>query len=138
MNDCHCVCVCSSHLRYKQKVIFSVRGVAAHTSRQAYPKEGIERSVLHEFSDDEDRAASRQDAFQTDHVGVVELAHDRGLGEEVPPLALSVASFQRLNRHHHLPAAGLLEPSAAHLTEFTWGETMGWGRGGKGWGVGGG
>lgn len=99
----------------------------AHTSHQAYPEEGIERSVLHEFGDDEDGAAARQDALQPDHVRVVKLAHDRGLGEEVPPLALGVAGFQSLDGHNHLPAPGLLETSAAHLAKFTWVETIMWG-----------
>ena len=139
MSVCVCVCVCSSQLWYKRKVIFSVRGVAASTSCQAYPEEGIERSILHEFGDDEDGAAPRQHALQPDHVWMVELTHDRGLGEEVPPLALGVAGFQRLDRHDHLPAAGLLETSAAHLAKFTWVERTRWGWGGEegvGWGWG--
>lgn len=98
--------------------------------RQAHPEEGIERSVLHEFCDDEDGAAPRQDALEPDHVRVVELAHDGGLGQEVPPLTLGVAGFQRLNGHHHLPATGLLETSAAHLPKFAWIERTRWG--GKG------
>lgn len=104
----------------------------AHTSHQAYPEEGIQRPVLHEFGDDEDGTAPRQDTFQANHVGVVELAHDRGFCEEVPPLALGVAGFQCLDSHHHLPATGLLETSATHLAEFTWSETTRWGGGGKG------
>lgn len=97
------------------------------TCRQAYPEEGIECPILHEFCDDEDGATPRQDALQPDHVGVVELAHDRGLGKEVPPLALSVAGFQCLNRHNHLPATVLLETSTAHLAKFTWIERRRWG-----------
>lgn len=116
-------------------MILSVRDVATLTSRHTHPEEGIKCSVLHEFGDDEDGAASRQHALEPDHVRMLKLTHDGGLGEEVPPLALRVAGFQRLDRHHHLPAAGLLEPPAAHLTEFTWGETRGWWQGeGRGWG----
>lgn len=63
---------------------------------------------------------------------MVELTHDGGLGEEVPPLALGVAGFQRLNRHNHLPATGLLETSAAHLAEFPWIERTRWGEGEEG------
>lgn len=63
---------------------------------------------------------------------MVELAHDRGLSEEVPPLPLGVAGFQRLDRHNHLPAAGLFETSAAHLAKFTWIERMVKGEGEQG------
>lgn len=132
MNECVCVCVPLSFDANRKQSFFCQRCWAAHASRQAYPEEGIERSVLHEFGDDEDGAASRQDALQTDHVGVVELTHDGGLGEEVPPLTLCVAGFQRLDRHHHLPAPGLLETPAAHLAKFTWSEENEVARGGVG------
>lgn len=99
-------------------------------SQHPYPEEGIQRSVLHELCDDEDGAAPRQDALQPDHVGVVKLAHDRGFCEEVSSLALSVAGFQGLNCHDHLPAAGLLEASTANLTEFTWAKRICGGGGG--------
>lgn len=67
---------------------------------------------------------------------MVELAHDGSLGQEVPPLALGVAGLERLDGHHHLPAAGLLEAAAAHLAEFTWAEGTRGGVGGSGRGGG--
>lgn len=63
---------------------------------------------------------------------MIELAHDGGFGEEVPPLPLGVAGFQRLYRHNHLPAPGLFEASAAHLAKFTCIERMGKGKGEQG------
>lgn len=110
-------CLCSSQLWFKQKLIVSVC---------AYPQEGIQRTVLHEFSDDEHRAAPRQDALQPDHVGMVKLTHDGRLCQEVAPLALRVARLQRLDCHHHLPATGLLETAAAHLAKFPWSEMTKW------------
>lgn len=97
-----------------------------HFLPQTHPEEGIQRSVFHKFGDDEDGTAAGQDALQPNHVGVIKLAHDGGFGQEVPPLALCVARLQRLDGHHHLPAPGLLDPTAAHLPKFTWGERTRW------------
>lgn len=63
---------------------------------------------------------------------MIELPHDGGFGEEVPPLPLGVACFQRLNRHNHLPAPGLFEASAAHLAKFTCIDRMVKGKGEQG------
>lgn len=62
---------------------------------------------------------SRHDALQVDDVGVVELAHNAGLAQEVPPLLLRVAHFERLDGDRHVPLAGQLEASAAHLAELS-------------------
>lgn len=59
----------------------------------AYPKEGVESSVLHKFCDDHDGSALGDHALQTNDVGVVELAHDWRLWQEVPPLLLRIARF---------------------------------------------
>ena len=53
-------------------------------------------------------------------VGVVELAHDAGLGQEVPPLLVGVAGLQCLDGHADLPLARHLQAAAAHLAELPW------------------
>lgn len=59
-------------------------------------------------------------ALEVNDVGVVELAHDAGLGQEVPPLLVGVAGLQRLDGHADLPLAGHLQAAAAHLAELPW------------------
>ena len=51
-------------------------------------------------------------------VGVVELAHDAGLRQEVPPLLVSVAGLQRLDGHADLPLAWHLQAATADLPEL--------------------
>lgn len=51
-------------------------------------------------------------------VGVVELAHDAGLRQEVPSLLVSVAGLQRLDGHADLSLAWHLQAAAADLTEL--------------------
>lgn len=57
-------------------------------------------------------------ALQVNDVGVVELAHDAGLGQEVSPLLVGVAGLQRLDGHADLPLARHLQPAAAHLAKL--------------------
>lgn len=59
-------------------------------------------------------------ALEVNDVGVVELAHDAGLGQEVPPLLVGVAGLQRLDGHADLPLAGHLQAATAHLAELPW------------------
>ena len=56
---------------------------------------------------------------------MVELAHDAGLGQEVPPLLVGVAGLQRLDGHADLPLARHLQAAAAHLAELPWKKTHG-------------
>lgn len=49
---------------------------------------------------------------------MVELAHDAGLGQEVPPLLVCIASLQSLYGHADLPLAGHLQASTADLSKF--------------------
>lgn len=56
-----------------------------------YPEEGVQGAVLHELSDDHHRGALGDNTLQVDDVGVVELAHDGGLAQEVPALLLGIA-----------------------------------------------
>lgn len=73
------------------------------TTLVAYSEEGVQRSILHELSDDHDRTALGDHALQVNDVGMVELAHDAGLTEEVPPLLFCVARLQSFYGHKHLP-----------------------------------
>lgn len=50
---------------------------------------------------------------------MIELSHYAGLAQEVPPLFLGVAYFQRFNSHGDVPLSRQLEPSAAHLSELS-------------------
>lgn len=51
---------------------------------------------------------------------MVKLAHDGGLGQEVPPLLVGVASLQGLDGHADLLLAGQLQAPAANLAKLTW------------------
>lgn len=84
-----------------------------------YPEEGVKGSVLHELSDDHHRAALGHHPLQMDDVGVVELAHNGCLTQEVPPLAISVSHLQRLNSHQDLSLPRLPEVSTAHLPKLS-------------------
>lgn len=90
-----------------------------HQSVFLYPEEGVEGSVLHELGDDHHGAALGHHSFQMDDVGVVKLAHDGCLAQEVPPLAFSVARLQCLNSHQDLSLPRLPEVSTAHLPKLT-------------------
>lgn len=58
------------------------------------------------------------DALQVHYVGVLKLAHDAGLTQEVPPLLLGVAHFQGLNGHGRITFPWKLQPAAADLSEL--------------------
>lgn len=68
---------------------------------------------------------SGNNPFQPDDVGVVKLAHDACLTEEIPPLLLCVACFQTLDGHMDLPFTGQTQTSTAHLSKLTWIRTHG-------------
>lgn len=68
---------------------------------------------------------SGHNSFQSDNVGVVKLAHDACLTEEIPSLLLCVACFQTLDGHMDLPFTGQTQTAAAHLAELTWIRTEG-------------
>lgn len=88
----------------------------------AYSEEGVQRSVLHELSDDHNRTALGDHALQVNNIRVVELPHDAGLAEEVSPLLLSVARLQSFYGHKHLPFARELQVAAAHLAKLSCGK----------------
>ncbi|KAL0183748.1 hypothetical protein M9458_019444, partial [Cirrhinus mrigala] len=54
----------------------------------------------------------------SDDVGVVELSHDAGFAEEVPPLFLGVSGFERLDGHTDLLLRRQLQSAAAHLSKL--------------------
>lgn len=57
-------------------------------------------------------------ALQVNDVRMVELAHDAGLGQEVPPLFVGVAGLEGLDGHADLPLARHLQAAAADLAEL--------------------
>lgn len=57
-------------------------------------------------------------ALQVNDVWMVELAHDAGLGQEIPPLFVGVASLEGLDGHADLSLARHLQAPAAHLAEL--------------------
>lgn len=73
-----------------------------------HSEEGIQGAVLHELCHNHDGTALGDHALQTDDVRVVELAHDRCLGQEVPPLLLHVARLKGFDCDVYLPLAGQL------------------------------
>lgn len=85
----------------------------------AHSKEGVQRSILHELSDDHDRTALGDHPLQVNDVGMVELAHDAGLAQEVPSLLFCVARLQSFDGHKHLPFARQLQVTAAHLSKLS-------------------
>lgn len=64
---------------------------------------------------------SRHDSLQVDHIGMVKLAHDARLAQEVPPLLLRVAHFQGLDGDRNVPLSGQLQSTAAHLPKLSCG-----------------
>ena len=66
---------------------------------------------------------SGDDALQPDDVWMVELPHDGGLRQEVPPLLVRVSSLQTLDGHIDLPLSLNTQPTAANLPELTYTET---------------
>lgn len=65
------------------------------------------------------RFTSCHDTLQMNDIGMVELSHNAGLAEEVPPLLLRVAGLQSLYGHEHLPLPRQPQVSAAHLAELS-------------------
>lgn len=57
-------------------------------------------------------------------VRVVELAHDAGLRQEVPPLLVGIAGLQRLDGHTDLPLPRHLKTATTDLTKLPWKHTF--------------
>ena len=51
---------------------------------------------------------------------MVKLSHDGGLGQEVPPLFVSVARLQTLDGHVDLPLSLHTQAAAAHLPKLSY------------------
>lgn len=83
-----------------------------------YPKEGVQGAILHELSDDHHRRAFGDNTLQVDDIGVVELAHDGCLTQEVPPLLLRVARLECLDGHKDLSLAWQLQVATADLAKL--------------------
>lgn len=84
----------------------------------AHPQEGVQGTVLHELGEDHDGHAVGDHALQADDIGVLELAHDGGLTQELPPLPLRVAALQGLDGYAALLLPRGLEAPPAHLTKL--------------------
>ena len=89
-----------------------------NTPPPSYPKEGVQRSVLHDLCEDHDGTGRGDDALQVYDVGVLELAHDGGLRQEVPPLLVCVAALQGLDGYVVLLSAWNLQPAPTHLPKL--------------------
>lgn len=50
---------------------------------------------------------------------MVKLAHDGSLGQEVPPLAISVAYLEGLDGYNDLPPSRQLEATTTHLPKLS-------------------
>ncbi len=85
----------------------------------SHPQERVQCSILHELSHNHHRTTLGDHTFQTDNVGVVELAHDGSLRQEVSPLAVSVAHLKSLDGYDDLPAPRQLEATTTHLPKLS-------------------
>lgn len=92
----------------------------SHPWGSPYPEEGVQGTVLHELSDDHDRCALGDNAFQVDDIGVVELAHDGCFTQEVPTLLLCVPRLKGLDGDKDLSLAWELQVATADLTKLPW------------------
>ena len=85
-------------------------------------QELVERPVLHVLGDDHDGVGLGDHPLQVDDVGVVELAHDGGLGEEVEAVLVGGAGLERLDGHGEVALSGHPQLALTHVAELTWGE----------------
>lgn len=92
----------------------------SHSWGPPYPKKGVEGTILHELSDDHDRCALGDNPFQVDDIGVVELAHDGCLTQEVPALLLCVSRLESLDGYKDLSLAWQLQVATTDLTKLSW------------------
>lgn len=59
------------------------------------------------------------DSLKADDVGVIELAHDAGLAQEIPSLLLRVSSFQGFDGHADLSFPWRLQAPTTYFAELT-------------------
>lgn len=76
----------------------------ARSPNLTHPQVGVQRLVLHVLHHDHRRLALGDHALQVDDVRVLELAHDRGLDQQVEPGALAGARLEGLDGHARLGA----------------------------------
>lgn len=84
-----------------------------------YPEKQVKSAVLHELRDDHRWSALGDHALQPDNVGLVKLAHDGRLGQEVPPLPLGIAHLQGLDGHRNFFFPNRLQATFVHLPKLT-------------------
>ena len=83
----------TAHLRATQLPLITLPSASRHTSHLPIP------STPHSFPR---RLTFGDHAFQEDDVGVVKLAHDGGLREEVQAVLLRGSGLEGLDGHGHL------------------------------------
>lgn len=86
----------------------------------SYPEEGVQGAILHELGDDHHGCALGDHTLQMDDVGMIKLAHDGGLAQEVPPLFLSVARLECLDGYKDLSLAWQFQVATAYFTKLPW------------------
>ena len=79
----------------------------------------VKTAILHVLGDDHDRSGLGHHTLEEDHVGVLELTHDRGLGEEVGPGLVAGAWLQGLDGHQHVLPLLLTQAAAANIPELS-------------------
>lgn len=92
--------------------------MGADGGKDAHSEESVEGAVLHVLGDDHDGVGLGDHALQEDDVGVLELAHDAGLGEEVHARFVRAARLQRFDGDVRLGAAHKAQLAAAHVAEL--------------------
>lgn len=93
-----------------------------------YPEKWIKCSILHKLCDNHCGPALGDHTLQPDDVGLVKLAHDWCLGQEVSPLPLRVANLQGLDGHGDFLFPNRLQATFVHLSKLTcrWKAHMKW------------
>lgn len=86
----------------------------------SHPEKGIQRSILHKFSDDPLWGATSNDSLQFQHVGVVKLSQNPCLTEEHPLLSVRRPPAQSLHCYQHFPATQRAVAAPGDLTELSW------------------
>jgi len=86
---------------------------------RTHSQEIIERSILHELCDYHQGPASCHNPLQSNHVGVIELTHDRRLAQKIQFLLSAVTRLEGLDRDVTLGLIIWLESTATDFTELT-------------------
>jgi len=87
---------------------------------RTHSQEIIERSILHELCDYHQGPASCHNPLQSNHVGVIELTHDRRLAQKIQFLLSAVTRLEGLDRDLLFCfATRQTSPATTNFTELT-------------------